>query len=415
MDEIFKKANEDKEKLEMEVKRIFSIIRNEVNKREDKILSEIDKIFEQKFFKEEELFIESKNLSKKVKQCLEKGKIIEKEKKWDMKNNNLIKNINDCIDIEKNIFNIEQIIEKIEDLDSKIVQIKFVPFLKNSLNDLIKPKLNYSNKDDEDKQEKNKEEEINKNDDNEEDDEIELIKIIFLGAEKVGKSSIFNRLYDNSFEEDCQEIIGLDFHSKKVIIKNRQFNLLLYDASGPQKYKSLFPMHINDSKVIIFVYDISNKDSFLYIENLYNDIKDLIQKNAILILIGNKTDLGEQRQITTKDAENYSKQKGFLFYELSSKIGDKIDDLFENIILPEISKKFLPKIYEDFIEENNEIKKEKDNNQNNIQIKEEKEHDVINDGDNKIIISNQKNLNDLEEKDKDKIDIKNKISKLNFI
>ena len=79
MDELFKKANEDKEKLEMEVQRIFTIIRNELNKREDKILSEIDEIFEQKFFKEE-LIKESKNLPKKVKQCLEKGKIIEKEK-----------------------------------------------------------------------------------------------------------------------------------------------------------------------------------------------------------------------------------------------------------------------------------------------------------------------------------------------
>ena len=64
-------------------------------------MSEIDEIFEQKFFKEE-LIKESKNLPKKVKQCLEKGKIIEKEKKWDMDNNNLIPIINDCIDIEKN-------------------------------------------------------------------------------------------------------------------------------------------------------------------------------------------------------------------------------------------------------------------------------------------------------------------------
>ena len=55
MDELFQKANEDKEKLKMEVQRIFTVIRNEVNKREDKILFDIDEIFEQKIFKEEEL------------------------------------------------------------------------------------------------------------------------------------------------------------------------------------------------------------------------------------------------------------------------------------------------------------------------------------------------------------------------
>ena len=266
-----------------------------------------------------------------------------------MENNNLISIINDCIDIEKNIFNIEQINEKIEEINSKKIQIKFVPFLKDSLNDLIKSELNYSDKDDEeeenkedkeeeenkedkeeeDEEEENKEdkEEINKNIENEEEDKIETIKIIFLGAEEVGKSSILNRLYNNSFDEDYQATIGQDFHSKDVTIKNRNFNLLLYDTSGQQKFKSLIPMYIRDSKVIIFVYDISNKDSFIYIKNWYNEIKDLFPKDAILILIGNKTDLEEKRQIKTKEAEKYSKQKGFLFYELSSKIGDKIVDL----------------------------------------------------------------------------------------
>ena len=64
----------------------------------------------------------------------------------------LIQIINDCIDIEKNIFNIEKIREKINDLNSKIVQITFVPFLKDSLNDLVEPKFNYSDKDEEDRE-----------------------------------------------------------------------------------------------------------------------------------------------------------------------------------------------------------------------------------------------------------------------
>ena len=433
MSELFQKANEDKEKLKMEVQRIFTVIRKEVNKREDKILSDIDEIFEQNFFKEE-LIKESKNLPKKAKKCLEKGKIIEKEKKWDTKNNNLISIINDCIDIEKNIFNIEQINEKIEEINSKKIQIKFVPFLKDSLNDLIKSELNYSDKDDEEEEnkedkeeeEENKEdkEEINKNIENEEEDKIETIKIIFLGAEEVGKSSILNRLYNNSFDEDYQATIGQDFHSKDVTIKNRNFNLLLYDTSGQQKFKSLIPMYIRDSKVIIFVYDISNKDSFIYIKNWYNEIKDLFPKDAILILIGNKTDLEEKRQIKTKEAEEYSKQKGFLFYELSSKIGDKIVDLLENIIFPEISKKFLSKINTDFINRDNgrknEIKEEKNNNKNNIKINEEMENEVINNEEYKII-SNQENLNDLEEgeeekeQDKDKIETKKEKSNINFI
>ena len=86
LEDIFKKINEDKEKLKMEVQKIFNIIRNELNKREDKILSEIDKEFEEKFFKEE-LVKESKKLPNEIKKSLEKGRKAEKEK-WDFSNNN---------------------------------------------------------------------------------------------------------------------------------------------------------------------------------------------------------------------------------------------------------------------------------------------------------------------------------------
>ena len=174
MDELYKKITKDKEELKMEVQKIFTIIRNEVNKREDKILSEIDKIFEEHIFKEE-LIKEGKKLPNKAKKCLEKGKIIEKEEKWEKENNNLISMINDCINIEKNIFDIEQINEKIDKINSNEIKIKFVPFLKDSFNDLIEPEY----KEEEDKEEEEEYKDI------EEEDKEELLKIIILKIMKM--------------------------------------------------------------------------------------------------------------------------------------------------------------------------------------------------------------------------------------
>ena len=389
MDELNQKANKDKEELKMEVQRIFTVIRNEVNKREDKILSEIDEIFEENFFKEE--FIkEGKKLPNKAKKCLEKGKIIEKEEKWDKENNNLISMINVCINIEKNILNLEQINEKIDNCNSNKKQITFVPFLKDNFKDLIEPEYI----EEEDKDEKNedededKEEEIIKNYNNIEDDEDEgeKIKITFIGDEMVGKTSIINRFIKGRFEEDYISTVGLDFYKKHVSIKNTKLNLLLYDTSGNEKFRILYPIYIKDAQVIIFVYDISNRDSFIHIENWYNYLKDNFQENVIFFLIGNKTDLDDKRQITTKEAEDFCKQKGFLFYELSAKTGDKINPFFTNIIVQEIAK---------------------NNGQNNIQINEEKENDDINNKENEIIISSGGDLNELKDSDKDKDDNKN--------
>lgn len=82
-------------------------------------------------------------------------------------------------------------------------------------------------------------------------------KIIFLGNQSVGKSSIINRYTHNNFDEAYQATIGLDFQSKNNIINGTNIRLLLYDTAGQEKFKSLIPMYIRDADIIIIVYDIT--------------------------------------------------------------------------------------------------------------------------------------------------------------
>lgn len=92
------------------------------------------------------------------------------------------------------------------------------------------------------------------------DDNSLKFKIIFLGDQGVGKSSIMNRFIQDKFEENYSATIGLDFHSKNVIIDKQEVRLFLYDTAGQEKFKSLIPMYIRDANVILIVYDInSNK------------------------------------------------------------------------------------------------------------------------------------------------------------
>lgn len=89
-------------------------------------------------------------------------------------------------------------------------------------------------------------------------DEIPKFKIIFLGDQGVGKSSILNRFAQDKFEQNYQATIGLDFHSKNVTIDNVNVRLLLYDTAGQEKFKSLIPMYIRDANIIVVVYDITS-------------------------------------------------------------------------------------------------------------------------------------------------------------
>ena len=171
-------------------------------------------------------------------------------------------------------------------------------------------------------------------------EDIPHYKIIFLGDQCVGKSSILNRFYQDKFEPDYQATIGLDFHSKNTEINGTSVRLLLYDTAGQEKFKSLIPMYIRDANIIIVVYDITLKDSFTHTEHWVNETKDLKREDAIFVLVGNKIDLEDKRAVDSKEAENFAIAKGFLFHEVSAKTGNGIGELFVNKIFPEMARKF---------------------------------------------------------------------------
>jgi Ras-related protein Rab-6A len=171
-------------------------------------------------------------------------------------------------------------------------------------------------------------------------DELQKFKLIFLGDQGVGKSSILNRFSQNKFEPDYQATIGLDFHSKTETINGASVRLLLYDTAGQEKFKSLIPMYIRDANIILVVYDITIKDSFVHTSHWVNETQELKRDDAIFCLIGNKTDLEEKRTVSTKEAENFANEKDFIFYEVSAKTGDGIFELFNSKIFPKMVEKF---------------------------------------------------------------------------
>ena len=170
--------------------------------------------------------------------------------------------------------------------------------------------------------------------------EMPKYKLIFLGDQMVGKSCILERFMNDTFTEEYQATIGLNFQSKNVQIDNQDIHLLLYDTASQEKYRSLFPMYIRDSDIILLVYDVTSKDSFLHLPDWLNFLtdKEIDIKDKIFAVVGNKTDLNDKREVSAEEGKKFADKNGFIFKEVSAKTGDGIEKLFD-VILKEMLKK----------------------------------------------------------------------------
>ena len=172
--------------------------------------------------------------------------------------------------------------------------------------------------------------------------EIPKYKLIFLGDQGVGKSCILNRFMNDTFTEDYQATIGLDFQSKNVQIDNQDIHLLLYDTAGQEKFRSLIPMYTRDANIILLVYDISSKDSFIHLPDWLQDLNNINKDNVIFALVGNKSDLSEKREVTLEEGQKYAQDHDYIFEEVSAKTGDGFSNLFYKDLFEKIRIKFRP-------------------------------------------------------------------------
>ena len=92
---------------------------------------------------------------------------------------------------------------------------------------------------------------------------LEKYKLVFLGDQNVGKTSIITRFMYDSFDAAYQATIGIDFLSKTMYLEDRTVRLQLWDTAGQERFRSLIPSYIRDSSVAVVVYDITDRASFL--------------------------------------------------------------------------------------------------------------------------------------------------------
>ena len=154
----------------------------------------------------------------------------------------------------------------------------------------------------------------------------DIINIMTLGISSVGKTSFIFRFTENTFQNLFISTIGIDYKVKIIEIENIKYKLIFYDTAGQEKFKSVAPNLIKKAHGIIIMYDITNKSSFDSIPNIIKNIKEEKGNDFPMILIGNKIDLEQDREIKKDEGKDLASKNGIEFFEISNKEGINVQE-----------------------------------------------------------------------------------------
>ena len=154
------------------------------------------------------------------------------------------------------------------------------------------------------------------------------LQILLLGDSSVGKTSLLMRYINNEFKESMISTIGMDIHKKEIKISNKEVLLHLVDITGQERFKSVARTYYKDVDGIIFIFDVTNKDSFIHIKDWLRDAQTY-EVDFDYIIVGNKIDLIDIIEVNEENVKSTYKKAEYI--ETSSKNGTNINEAFEEI------------------------------------------------------------------------------------
>ena len=159
-----------------------------------------------------------------------------------------------------------------------------------------------------------------------------LFKLILIGDSCVGKSNILLKYLKNEFDPNSRATVGVEFGTKNIIINNKKIKIQIWDTAGQERYRSITSAYYKGAKGALIVYDITRKCTFDNIDKWISDLKLNGDKNICIVILGNKSDLDDKREVSKGEGIKKSEMYKTAFLETSALNGDNIGKAFDEII-----------------------------------------------------------------------------------
>ena len=158
------------------------------------------------------------------------------------------------------------------------------------------------------------------------------LKLVVVGDSGVGKTNLIKRFANNTFNSNSKATVGVEFLSKSFKINNTVFKIEIWDTAGQERYKSITAAYYKGAKGALVVYDITSKISFENIDKWMLEIKEKSSKDLKLMIIGNKSDLKDGRQVSYEEAMRKAKDTGIALMETSALDSTNVKEAFHDLL-----------------------------------------------------------------------------------
>ena len=159
------------------------------------------------------------------------------------------------------------------------------------------------------------------------------LKLVLLGDSGVGKTNLISRYISNSFDENTRATIGVEFFCKNFRInKKRTIKVEIWDTAGQERYKAITSVYYKGAKGAFIVYDITSRKTFENIDKWIGEIKERTTDDVKLIIIGNKTDLNNEREVKSEEALIKYQDMDIPLIETSALEDTNVNEAFINLI-----------------------------------------------------------------------------------
>lgn len=144
----------------------------------------------------------------------------------------------------------------------------------------------------------------------------------------VGKSCLLHQFTEKKFMADCPHTIGVEFGTRIIEVSGQKIKLQIWDTAGQERFRAVTRSYYRGAAGALMVYDITRRSTYNHLSSWLTDARNLTNPNTVIFLIGNKSDLEAQRDVTYEEAKQFADENGLMFLECSAKTGDNVEDAF---------------------------------------------------------------------------------------